>query len=88
MKNTLQDWEQNHVNAITLRLILSSAAGTLGATLVAFIMKKAGLGEIKPELLFLPWGIALVYGTSMSFHAGVMAERERLAKVAEEEKKK
>ena len=47
-----------------------------------------GEGEIKPELLFLPWGIALVYGVSISFHTGVMAERERAAKQAESDAKK
>jgi hypothetical protein len=70
-------WEQNHINALTLRLILSATVGTLAATAIALILKKAGLGEIKPELLFIPWGIALVYGVSLAFHRGVVAERER-----------
>ena len=88
MKNKkLPDWEQNQINAITLKLIFAATFGTLAATAIAYVLKKAGLGEIKPELLFIPWGIALVYGVSTSFHHGVVAEREHAEKAAAEEKK-
>ena len=72
-----QDWEQGQINALTLKLIFAATLGTVCATAIAFILKKGGLGDINPELLFIPWGIALVYGVSFSFRQGVMAERER-----------
>lgn len=80
----LEDWEQNHINSLTLKLIFAATLGTLAATGLAFILKKTGIGEIKPELLFIPWGIALVFGVSMSFHRGVMAERNRAEQAAVE----
>lgn len=80
MKNDLKDWEQNYINSLTLKTIFAATIGTLIATLIAYIIQKAGLGEIKPGLLFIPWGIALVYGVSIAFRRGVMAERERAEK--------
>ncbi len=46
---------------------------------MAYALQKAGVPEIKPELLFIPWGIALVIGISVAFHRGVLAERARSA---------
>jgi hypothetical protein len=69
--------DQNQINSLTLQMIISATLGTLAATGVSFILKKVGLGEIKPELLFIPWGIALVFGVSVGFHRGVIAERGR-----------
>lgn len=76
-KNKFEEWEKAAINAITLKMIFAATLGTLAATALAFILRKSGIGEIKPELLFAPWGIALVYGISTSFHKGVMAERNR-----------
>lgn len=76
-KNKSEEWEKAAINAITLKMIFAATLGTLAATAIAVILRKSGIGEIKPELLFAPWGIALVYGISMSFHKGVMAERNR-----------
>ena len=78
-KTPTEEWQQNKINALTLRMIFAASLGTLAATLLAGIMKSQALGEIKPELLFLPWGIALVFGISIAFKAGVNAERERNA---------
>lgn len=76
-KHKVEEWEKAAINALTLKMIFAATIGTLAATALAFILKQSGLGEIKPELLFAPWGIALVIGVSTSFHKGVMAERSR-----------
>jgi len=72
----VEDWEQNHINTLTLDLILYATIATLVATLIAFFAHKTDVPEIK-ELLFAPWGIALVLGTAIAFHRGVLAERAR-----------
>lgn len=82
MAEKTDDWQKNEINAITLKLILAATVGTLAATGIAFVLKAAGLGEIKPELLFIPWGIALVFGVSLAFRKGVLAERERAEKAS------
>lgn len=82
-RSKLDEWQQNEINSLTLRLIFAATLGTLAATGIAFLLKMAGLPEVKPELLFIPWGIALVFGISHSFRRGVMAERERAQKAAE-----
>jgi hypothetical protein len=74
----VEDWEQNHINSLTLDLILYATIGTLAATLIAFLAHKTDMPEVK-ELLFIPWSVALVVGTALSFHRGVMAERARAA---------
>lgn len=79
IKNT-EEWQKNEINNLTLKLIIAATLGTLAATGIAFILRTIGFSEIKPELLFMPWGIALVYGVSVSFKRGVMAERERAEK--------
>lgn len=76
-KHKVEEWEKAAINAITLKMIFAATIGTLVATALALILRKSGLGDIKPELLFAPWGIALVVGVSTSFHKGVMAERNR-----------
>jgi hypothetical protein len=76
-KDSLKEWEENQINRLTLKFIFAATGGTIAATAISFILQKAGLGEIKPELLFIPWGVALVFGVSMSFRRGVLAERER-----------
>jgi ABC-type phosphate/phosphonate transport system permease subunit len=73
----VEEWEQNHINALTLKLILAATVGTLAAVALAFILQKMGVPEIRPELLFAPWGIALVLGIASAFHRGVLAERAR-----------
>jgi len=75
--NKAEEWEQNHINSLTLKLILAATIGTAAATGIAFILQKAGIPEIRPELLFMPWGIALVVGISIAFRHGVLAERTR-----------
>ena len=75
-----EDWEQNEINSLTLKLIGAATLGTLAATGIAYILRKAGLAQIQPELLFIPWGIALVAGVSMGFRRGVLAERARTSK--------
>lgn len=75
----IEDWEQAQINSLTLKMIFYATAGTLLATIVV-IMTKSDIGRSNPELLFIPWGIALVAGISMSFHRGVTLERERAAK--------
>jgi hypothetical protein len=82
MADKVEDWQKNEINALTLKLIFAATAGTLAATGIAFLLKTAGLGEIKPELLFIPWGVALVVGVSLSFRRGVLAERTRAEKAA------
>ena len=72
----VEDWEQNHINSLTLDLILYATIATLVATLIAFVAHKTDMPEIR-ELLFVPWSVALVIGTALSFHRGVMAERAR-----------
>ena len=81
-----EEWEQSHINALTLKLIMSATIGTLLATGIAFVLQKAGVPEIRPELLFIPWSIALVVGIAVAFHQGVTAERARIAKIAENKK--
>lgn len=73
-------WQQNEINNLTLKLIIAATLGTLAATGIAFLLSRAGLPEVNPELLFIPWGIALVFGVSVSFRRGVMAERARAEK--------
>jgi hypothetical protein len=58
----VEDWEQNHINGLTLDLILYATIATLVATLIAFLAHKTDMPEIK-ELLFAPWSVALVVGT-------------------------
>ena len=77
----VEDWEQNHINSLTLDLILYATIATLVATLIAFFTYKTEIPEIK-ELLFIPWSIALVIGTAVAFHKGVLAERARAAEAA------
>jgi hypothetical protein len=83
----LEEWEQNQINSLTLKLIFAATIGTLVATGIAITLQRAGVPEIRPELLFAPWGIALVVGVSVAFHKGVQAERARVAGNAEENKK-
>lgn len=75
----VEEWEQNQINSLTLKLIFAATGGTLAATGIAFVLQKAGVNEVRPELLFIPWGIALVAGVSIAFHRGVLAERARSA---------
>ena len=84
-KENKEEWQQNEINSITLRLIFAATLGTLAAAGLALVLKYQGLAEVKPELLFIPWGIALVFGVSISFRRGVLAERARAE--AEAEKK-
>lgn len=82
LHNDLEEWEKAHVNAITLKMIFLATGGTLLATAVAFVLRKTALGEIQPELLFVPWGIVLVLGISAAFKKGVEEERARQVAVA------
>ncbi len=82
----VEEWEQNQINSLTLKLIFAATFGTLTATGVAVLLQRVGVPEIRPELLFAPWGIALVLGASISFHRGVLAERARAANKPPEEK--
>lgn len=77
-----ETWQQDKINSLTLKMIIAATLGTLAATGLAWLVRSQGWGEIKPELLFIPWGIALVFGVSVSFRAGVMAERQRAEKAA------
>lgn len=77
MADKKEKWQQDEINSLTLKMILAAAMGTLAATGIAVVLKYAGIGEVKPELLFFPWGIALVFGISIAFRRGVIAERER-----------
>ena len=70
--------DQSEVNSLTLQLIIAATVGTLAATGISYILKMTELGAIKPELLFIPWGIALVFGVSIGFQRGVHAERRRV----------
>jgi undecaprenyl pyrophosphate phosphatase UppP len=79
----VEDWEQNHINGLTLDLILYATIATLVATLIAFLAHKTDMPEIK-ELLFAPWSVALVVGTAIAFHRGVLAERARAAALKEQ----
>jgi hypothetical protein len=79
-KNKKDAWQEHEINSITLKLIVAATLGTLAATGISFISSQRGWGEIKPELLFIPWGIALVIGVSYAFRAGVAAERARAAR--------
>lgn len=76
-KKNPESWAQDQINSLTLKMIFAATLGTLAATGIATIVKYQGWGLIKPELLFIPWGIALVFGVSVAFRAGVMAERKR-----------
>ena len=75
----VEDWEQSHINSLTVNLILSATIATLIAALLAVVMRKIDMPEIR-ELLFAPWSIALVVGVAMAFHRGVLAERARTTK--------
>lgn len=72
--------EQHHVNDLTIQLMLLATIGTLVATILTFLLRGSGLPEIKPELMFVPWSIALVFAVPAGFRRGVMAERERAEK--------
>ena len=75
----VEDWEQNHINSLTLNVILYATIATLLAALLCVVMHKIDIPQVR-ELLFAPWAIALVIGVSVSFHRGVLAERARAAK--------
>jgi hypothetical protein len=75
----VEEWEQNHINGLTLKLIFAATIATLLATGLSVLLRSFGLSEVRPELLFAPWSIALVIGIAVSFHRGVMAERARAA---------
>lgn len=81
-KDPEQDWQQHQINVITLRMILIATLATLIAAGVAMVLRDQGFGQVRPELLFLPWCVVLVYGVSIAFRAGVAAERERAARHA------
>ncbi len=80
----VEDWEQSHINDLTLNLILYATIATLTAALLTVITHEIQVPQIQ-ELIFAPWGVTLVIGTALAFHRGVMAERARAA--AENEKK-
>jgi len=82
MSSEDKKWQQNEINSLTLKLIVAATMGTLVATGLSLTLRSMGLAEVKPELLFIPWGIALVAGVSVSFRRGVIAERERAEKAA------
>lgn len=86
-KDAVKEWEKNKINALTLKMIFAATGGTLAATVVAYFLKHAGMYDVQPEMLFIPWGIALVFGVSMAFHQGVQAERERAGGEAPPKKK-
>ena len=69
--------DKQEINKITLQMIFAATLGTAAAAGVAFIVRKAGIGEINPELLFMPWGVVLVAGVSLAFRRGVQVERGR-----------
>jgi len=77
MNTKIEAWEKEHINGLTLKMILLASAGTILAAVLAFSLSASPLSEINPELLFIPWGIVLVIGVSAGFHNGVLAERER-----------
>lgn len=79
-KDPEEDWQQHQINVITLRMIFIATIGTLGAAVFAYFFRLNGFGEIRPELLFLPWCVVLVYGIAIAFRAGVRAERQRIAR--------
>lgn len=81
-KDPEQDWQQHQINVITLRMILIATLATLVAAGVAIFLRDEGFGQIRTELLFLPWCVVLVYGVANAFRAGVAAERERAARHA------
>jgi hypothetical protein len=76
----VEEWEQNHINSLTLNLILYATIATLVATLLSLALKNVNIPQVMPELLFAPWSVALVLGTAIAFHKGVMAERARATK--------
>ena len=78
----LEEWEQAHINSLTLKMLFYATIGTAVAAGIAYILEQSDIQQINPELIFIPWGIALVIGISSGFHRGVLAERER-AKSAE-----
>ncbi len=80
--SNLEEWEKAHVNALTLKMIFLATGGTLLATALAFILRTSGMGDINPELLFVPWGIVVVLGVSTAFKKGVEEERARAAAAA------
>ena len=73
----IEKWERGHINTLTLKMIVAATLSTAAAAAIAVTLQKMGVPEIRPELLFMPWGIVLVVGVSVAFHAGVTAERSR-----------
>ena len=76
-KKKLEEWEQAHINSLTLRILFYATIGTAVAAGIAYILAEMDVQKVNPELVFIPWGIALVVGISTAFHKGVLAERER-----------
>lgn len=74
----IEDWERGHINTLTVRMLFIAAIATAVATTLTYVLHASGMPRINPELLFLPWGIVLVFGVSHAFHRGVLAERERM----------
>jgi len=71
--------QRRRINRLTLKMILAAGAGTVAAAVIAYFLRKTGFGDIRPELLFIPWSVALVIGISAGFRYGVLSERDRQA---------
>ena len=81
IKNKKEDWQQHHINALTLKMIFAATIGTAVAFALTYALK---LSNIDSSLLFIPWGIVLVLGISKAFQEGVLAERHRIEKANSE----
>ncbi len=75
----VEEWELNHINSLMLDLILYATIATLIAALLALALHMIDMPQVR-ELLFAPWGIALVICVPVAFQRGVMAERARAEK--------
>ncbi len=65
--------QQDEINSLTLHMILYATIGTLCAAFIALGLRLMQLATISPELQFIPWALALVFGVSIAYKRGVQS---------------
>lgn len=75
----LESWEKKAIASLTLKFLAAGALGTIVCLLVARVLQNIGWGfGINTDLLFIPWAVILVLGTSTAFHRGVVDEYQNV----------
>lgn len=71
----IEPWEKKAIRSLTLSFLGAGALGTVVCLLVAQVLQILQWGHgISADILFVPWAVVLVLGTSTAFHRGVIDE--------------